>query len=59
MNDMRNAKYVIDIGAIPSLPARSPGSVDRPTLATREKGERLYKMICERIATRVLGAPTP
>ena len=45
--------------AIPSLPARSPGSVGRPTLATREKGERLYKMIYERIATRVLGAPAP
>jgi len=48
-------------GAIPSLPARSPGSVGRPTLATPEKGERLYKMIYERIATRVLrgGAPAP
>ena len=46
-------------GAMPSLPARSPGSVGRPTLATREKGERLYKMIYERIATRVLGAPPP
>lgn len=43
--------------AIPSLPARSPGSIGRPTLATREKGERLYKMIYERIATRVLGEP--
>jgi creatinine amidohydrolase len=39
-----------------SLPARSPGSVGRPTIATRDKGERLYKMIYERIATRVLGA---
>ncbi len=42
---------------IEQLPARSPGSVGRPTLATPEKGERLYKMIYERIATRVLGAP--
>ena len=46
-------------GAIRSLPARSPGSVGRPTSATGEKGERLYKMIYERIATRVLGAPVP
>jgi len=45
-------------GAHGSLPERSPGSVGRPTLATREKGERLYKMIYERISTRVLGVPT-
>ena len=38
------------------LPSASPGSVGRPTLATREQGERLYKMIYERIATRVLGS---
>lgn len=36
------------------LPMASPGSVGHPTIATREKGERLYKMIYERIATRVL-----
>ena len=46
-------------GGIGRLPAASPGSVGRPTVATREKGERLYKMIYERIATRVLGAPVP
>jgi creatinine amidohydrolase len=39
-----------------SVPARSPGSVGRPTLASAEKGARLYKMIHDRIATRVLGA---
>lgn len=39
-----------------SVPALSPGSVGRPTLASAEKGARLYKMIHERIATRVLGA---
>jgi creatinine amidohydrolase len=39
-----------------SVPAQSPGSVGRPTLASAEKGERLYKMIHDRIATRVLGA---
>ena len=36
------------------LPRQSPGSLGRPSLASREKGERLYKMIFERIATRVL-----
>jgi creatinine amidohydrolase len=36
------------------LPALSPGSLGRPTLATPEKGEHLYKMIRERVATRVL-----
>ena len=46
-------------GSISKLPAHSPGSVGRPSLATREKGERLYKMIYDRIATRVLGAPAP
>lgn len=39
-----------------ALPHASPGSVGRPTIATREKGQRLYKMIYERIATRVLGS---
>jgi len=39
-----------------SLPALSPGSLGRPSLASREKGERLYGMIRERIVTRVLGA---
>jgi creatinine amidohydrolase len=41
-------------GARGGLPVASPGSVGHPTIATREKGERLYKMIYERIATRVL-----
>jgi creatinine amidohydrolase len=39
-----------------SLPVRSPGSLGRPSLASRDKGERLYRMIHDRIATRVLGA---
>jgi creatinine amidohydrolase len=38
-----------------SLPAHSPGSLGRPSLASRDKGERLYTMIRERIASRVLG----
>jgi len=41
-------------GRASKLPEESPGSVGQPTVATREKGERLYKMIYERIATRVL-----
>jgi len=36
------------------LPAVSPGSLGRPSLASREKGERLYKMIVDRVAARVL-----
>ena len=39
-----------------SVPAKSPGSLGRPSLASAEKGARLYKMIHDRVATRVLGA---
>jgi len=39
-----------------SVPALSPGSLGKPTLASAEKGARLYKMIRDRIVTRVLGA---
>lgn len=38
------------------LPAPSPGSLGHPSLASAEKGEQLYRLIRERIATRVLGA---
>ncbi|MGH7698928.1 MAG: creatininase family protein [Gemmatimonadales bacterium] len=41
------------------LPPRSPGSLGRPTLASAEKGARIYNMIYERIATRVLGGARP
>ena len=54
--DRQRAKY--RRGATGALPARSPGSLGRPTLATAEKGGRIYKMICDRIATRVLGEVT-
>jgi len=43
-------------GATGSVPALSPGSLGRPSLASAEKGARLYKMIYECLATRVLGA---
>src|SRR5713101_2647384 len=47
-------------GLTKPLPAISPGSLGRPTLATAEKGERIYKIIRERVASRVLApAPTP
>lgn len=39
-----------------SLPAHSPGSLGRPSLASLAKGELLYKMIYQSIATRVLRA---
>src|SRR3989442_7957304 len=41
--------------ATSSLPAVSPGSPGRPSLAPPDKGERLYKMIQERVAPRGLG----
>jgi creatinine amidohydrolase len=44
-------------GARGAIPDSSPGSIGRPTLATAAKGERIYRHIYERIATRVLGVP--
>ena len=41
------------------VPAPSPGSVGRPSLASAEKGERLYTMIHDQIVSRLLmGAAT-
>jgi creatinine amidohydrolase len=37
----------------------SPGSIGRPTLATAEKGERLYARIYDRIAERIFILPPP
>jgi creatinine amidohydrolase len=37
----------------------SPGSIGRPTLATAEKGERLYERIYDRIAERIFILPPP
>lgn len=44
-------------GGLSRLPAGSPGSVGRATLATAEKGERIYAHILEKIRDRVFGAP--
>jgi creatinine amidohydrolase len=52
----RTARHVR--GLTRPLPALSPGSLGRPTLATPEKGERIYKMIRERVASRVLAPVT-
>ncbi|HZE94275.1 MAG TPA: creatininase family protein [Gemmatimonadales bacterium] len=54
LSDRQVARY--QRRAAGSVPAMSPGSIGRPTLASAEKGARLYKMIHDRIATRVLGA---
>jgi creatinine amidohydrolase len=44
------------LGASCAIPASSPGSLGRPTLASAEEGERLYRWIYERIAQQVFGA---
>ncbi len=44
-------------GSTMRLPAISPGSVGEPTLASAEKGRRIFEFIKERIRTRVLGVP--
>ncbi len=40
-----------------AIPSDSPGSLGHPSLASVEKGERLYQFIYDRIATRVLRTP--
>lgn len=39
------------------VPATSPGSIGRPTLATAEKGRAIYERIYERIRDRIFVAP--
>lgn len=53
LSDRQRARY--RRGAPGTVPALSPGSLGRPTLASAEKGARLYKIIYECLATRVLG----
>lgn len=43
-------------GGRSSIPAQSPGSLGRPSLASVEKGERLYHLIYERVASRIFRA---
>ncbi len=45
-------------GSSAAIPRDCPGSLGHPTLASTEKGERLYHYIYERIATRVFGRAT-
>ena len=42
-------------GSSAAIPMDSPGSLGHPSLASTEKGQRLYHYIYERIATRVFG----
>ncbi len=42
-------------GSSGAIPEDSPGSLGHPSLASIEKGERLYHFIYERIATRLFG----
>ena len=41
------------------VPKGSPGSIGRPTLATAEKGQRLYERIRSKIAERIFRMPAP
>jgi creatinine amidohydrolase len=42
-------------GSSEAIPVESPGSLGHPSLASTDKGQRLYHYIYERIATRVFG----
>ncbi|HEX9580983.1 MAG TPA: creatininase family protein [Gemmatimonadales bacterium] len=46
-------------GSAGAIPAESPGSLGWPTNASAVRGEELYRLIYRRIASRVLGRPTP
>lgn len=41
------------------VPQDSAGSIGRPSLASAEKGERIYRRIRERVAARIFIAPPP
>lgn len=40
-------------GASNAIPAGSPGSIGRPSLASAAEGDRLYHLIYDRVASRV------
>ena len=42
-------------GSSRAIPNDSPGSIGHPSMASTEKGQKLYHFIYERIATRVFG----
>jgi creatinine amidohydrolase len=46
-------------GSAMYLPATAPGSLGAPSLASPEKGQRLYELIIDRVRTRVLAPNTP
>lgn len=50
-------KVVSTLRRTPRIPAGSPGSMGNPTLASAEKGRRLYEYIYEKIRTRVFVDP--
>lgn len=41
------------------VPRGSPGSIGRPTLASAEKGARIYERIYKEVRTRIFVAPVP
>ncbi|MDB4906400.1 MAG: hypothetical protein JWO05_1184 [Gemmatimonadetes bacterium] len=41
------------------VPASSEGSIGRPTLATAEKGKKIYERIRNRVSERIFAAPPP
>jgi len=46
-------------GSAHAIPLESPGSLGRPTHASADLGEKLYRQMYARIATRVFGTPVP
>ena len=46
-------RIVSTLRRLPRIPADSPGSLGQPTLASADKGRRLYEHIYEKIRTRV------
>jgi creatinine amidohydrolase/Fe(II)-dependent formamide hydrolase-like protein len=41
------------------VPLGSAGSIGRPSLATAEKGKRLYERIFAKVSDRIFLAPAP
>lgn len=45
------------LGRLPTLPAECPGSVGLPSLASADKGRRIYAHVLEKIRERIFRAP--